>query len=362
MKCFLLFLIFVLSFSACSSPTELSLGGKNKEKLLEYLRSVKGNYIISGQMDNSWDDDIDPVQRVFNDTGKYPAIKGFDFMHIRHPSWGGGGSKQTEAAIEWWNNGPIEGINGIVTFCWHWKIPATGTERDYPDWDDFRPGFVIPFKDGQLDKTDPRWELIKEDLELVADELTKLRDAGVPVLWRPLHEASNFAGRPGWFWWGLSRTLYIALWNYMYEYFTYERNLDNLIWVWNGQNAFWVPDPSTFDIAGYDAYDENRDRHGTEPDYNNTFHELFTHVSSWASGKLIALTENGAIPDPDALIANGTHWLYFMTWDDHSYDEGITDRNNHWTGEWHNTNAHKLKVYHHPYVITLDRLPVLSVK
>lgn len=359
---FLLAAFLIFSFSACSGSkkTELSPGGKNKENLLKYLRSIEGKHILTGQMDCSWNDDIDMMERVFNDTGKYPAIKGFDYLQYHFPTWSGGGSKQTEEAIEWWNNGPIPGKNGIVTFCWHWRMPEKGAIRNDAVLDDYRPGFIIPFKDGELDKTDPKWELIQEDLDLIAEELTKLRDAGVPVLWRPLHEASNPAGRPGWFWWGASRSTYLALWQYMHDYFTNEKNLDNLIWVWNGQNAFWVPDPSTYDIAGIDAYDDNRDK-GREPNYQNTWHEHFSNLSVYSKGKLLALTENGAIPDPDALIANKTNWVYFMTWDDHSWDEGEYEKSNHWSGEWHNTNAHKVKVYHHQYAITLDELPVLAV-
>jgi len=341
--------------SGGSASSDESSARENKERLLNYLHGMYGKGILAGQMDNSWNDQIDMIGRVFKDTGRYPAIKGFDFLNVRNPGFGGGGSKQTMEAIEWWRNSPVRGKNGIVTFCWHWRMPISGNER--VDRDSFRPGFTIPFKDGQLDRADPKFALIMEDLDIVAAELAKLRDAGVPVLWRPLHEASNSAGRPGWFWWGANRLSYIALWEFMYDYYTNEKGLDNLIWVWNGQNGNWYPNPDTVDIAGYDAYDSNRDRPGYMPNYSNTFHRIFEMVKSWATDKPIALTENGAIPDPDALIENGTLWLWFMTWDDHGIMPGITDKSNHWTGEFHNTNAHKRHVYRHRYVITLDELP-----
>jgi mannan endo-1,4-beta-mannosidase len=215
-------------------------------------------------------------------------------------------------------------------------------------------------KDGRLDRGDPKFALIQEDIDLVAMELGKLRDAGVPVLWRPLHEASNLANWPGWVWGGANRDSYKALWAYMYDYFTNEKGLDNLIWVWNGQNGNWYPDPDTVDIAGYDCYDNNRDIFGYKPNYANSWHTYYSMIKTWAPGKPAALTENGAIPDPNALISMGTAWLWFMTWDDHGAMSGMTDKANHWTGEWHNTNAHKKRVYRHPYVITLDKLPPLS--
>jgi mannan endo-1,4-beta-mannosidase len=334
---------------------------QNKERLLQYLNDEYGNHIISGQMDTAWDTDgsIDTVARVYADTNKYPAIKGFDFINVRHPTWYSNGYTQTQEAIDWWKNGPITGTNGIVAFCWHWKMPATGTVRnDSTDTTDM--GFTIPYKNGQLDQTDPKWALIKEDLDLVVAELKILQAEGIPVLWRPLHEASNADGWNGWFWWGAERASYKALWAYIYDYFTAIKGLDNLIWVWNGQNGAWYPDPNTVDIAGYDAYDDRRDDSSAQAQNYSAWKDLYTQTASWAPGKIVALSENGAIPDPDALESESAEWAYFMTWDDHGPTAGVTDKDNYWTGEWHNTNAHKTKVYNHDYVITLDELPVLS--
>jgi mannan endo-1,4-beta-mannosidase len=362
------FLILALIITACAAsggrspdtrgPVTEYTAKESRDRLLEYMREIQGKYILSGQMDTAWSDSIDPVERIFADTGRYPAIKGFDFLNIRYPDYGGGGSKQTEAAIRWWRNSPVKGKNGIVTFCWHWRMPLSGTARGGRD--NYRPGFIIPFRDGRLDFEDPKFTLIQEDLALVAEEFEKLRRAGVPVLWRPFHEAGNLYSQPGWFWWGTNRDSYKALWAYMYDYFTNVKKLDNLIWVWNGQNGNWYPDPDTVDIAGYDCYDNNREMFGYKPNYVNTWHTYYLLLKTWAPDKLYALTENGAIPDPDALITSGTNWLWFMTWDDHSAMPGMTSKSNHWTGEWHNTNAHKKHVYRHPYVLTLDELPPLA--
>jgi mannan endo-1,4-beta-mannosidase len=344
---------------AQDNPYKGGLAKQNKERLLRYLNDEYGQHIISGQMDTAWSDGIDTVSRVFKDTGKYPALKGFDFINVSHPDWGGGGSKQTNEAIAWWQKGPVSGKNGIVAFCWHWKMPKVGAVHDDSD-DTTNPGFVIPYKDGELDKTSSKFRLIKSDMDMVAAELKILQKAGIPVLWRPLHEASNEGNWPAWFWWGHDKESYKALWAYMYEYFTNEKGLDNLIWVWNGQNGDWYPDdPATVDIAGYDAYDGNRNDAGYAPEYKSWI-DLYTKTASWAAGKPVALSENGAMPDPDALQADGAKWLYFMTWDDHGQTAGVSDKNNYWTGEWHNSNTQKKKVYSSDYVITLDELPALS--
>src|SRR5690606_5929825 len=95
---------------------------------------------------------------------------------------------QTEEAIEHWERG------GLVTFCWHWRDPTNDTDAFYTADTDF----AIPVTaGGELDTTSPVFPDMMEDIDLIAGELQTLENAGVPVLWRPLHEASG-----GWFWWG----------------------------------------------------------------------------------------------------------------------------------------------------------------
>jgi mannan endo-1,4-beta-mannosidase len=72
----------------------------------------------------------------------------------------------------------------------------------------------------------------------------------------------------------------------------------------------------------------------------------------------VALTENGELPDPDNLSRDGAAWSFFRTWNDSNNPGYHSD--NFWLGEFHNTAAHKTKVYHHDYVITLDELPDLT--
>ena len=102
---------------------ELSMAGKNKVRLLNYLKSeVWEKKTLSGQMDLTWDDSIDMLKKVYSSTGKYPAISGYDFMNIGLSGWSG--ENQTEEAISWWNNAKNTGKHGIVTFCWHWREPG----------------------------------------------------------------------------------------------------------------------------------------------------------------------------------------------------------------------------------------------
>jgi hypothetical protein len=47
------------------------------------------------------------------------------------------------------------------------------------------------------DTGNANYTLLIKDIDDIAVQLGLLRDAGVPVIWRPLHEAEG-----GWFWWG----------------------------------------------------------------------------------------------------------------------------------------------------------------
>ncbi|MDR0375780.1 MAG: glycoside hydrolase family 26 protein [Treponema sp.] len=323
----------------------------NKRRLLRYLKDNYGKRVISGQMDTSWttNTSMDMIARVFADTGKYPAIKGFDFIQLSLPHDKGG--EQTNEAIEWWNgenNGEtlVEGAHGIVTFCWHWKIGPD--QQFYTEDTDFR----IPYRDGSLDTSSPDFTLIKNDLETVAERLQELADLDIPVLWRPLHEASG-----GWFWWGASGPgAYKALWAYIYDYLVNTKRLHNLIWVWNGQNAAWFPDAATVDIAGTDVYPNPPQNFSSQ---STRFGETLMMVPD--RNRIVALTENGAIPDPDACMRDNAMWSWFMTWNDgYGSTPNQTREDNFWTGDWHNTLSHKQKVYNHDLVITLDELPDLS--
>jgi len=323
----------------------------NKTRLFNYLADEYGKKIISGQM-VSYERNIDMITRVYTDTGKYPALKGFDFIFLPY-DWNNYGKDPIDEAIEWWegknkNVKLLSGkpdIHGIVTFCWHWRV---GSEVEfYTDKTTFR----IPWKNGKLDTDSAAFQTLKSDMDKVAALLQLLKDKSIPVLWRPLHEASG-----GWFWWGASGAEpYKALYEYMYDYFTNTKKLNNLIWVWNGQSQNWFPNPATVDIVGYDVY------HNDNPkDYSSqvsTFYETLKMVP--AKNRIVALSENGAIPDPDECIKDKAMWSWFMTWNDNK-DQGITDIDNFWSGEFHNTKSHKTKVYNHSAVITLDKLPDLT--
>ncbi len=344
-----------------SAPVDANANAKT-QSIYTYLKSIWGQKTLSGQQDLTWKDSIDMAERVHTDTGRYPAIMGYDFMNYGMTESWVEGLNQTDEAIEYAKKG------GLVTFAWHWRDPALLNTTNVNSANFYvreadaskNTNFQIPVKDGELDVGSAAYVQINAGIDLIAVELKRLSDANVSVLWRPLHEASGSNG-DGWFWWGRSRTdgapqsfAQILLWRHMYDRLTNHHGLHNLLWVWNGQGAAWYPGDEYVDIVSYDIYDS------TDNKAYKSQVATYTKARKYPfENKMVALSENSYIPDPDKILVDSAWWLWFMVWNDGhiSEGEGVTHEDNFWTGEYYNTSAQKTKVYNHSNIITLDQLP-----
>lgn len=333
------------------------------QALYAWLYGIWGKQVIAGQQDLTWDDSVDMAARVHADTGKYPALMGYDFMNTGQTGQAGKpaqGLHQVEEAIAFARRG------GLVTFCWHWRDPALlGTpDANRANFYAREPdagkntAFTIPVADGRLDTASPAYRQLDAGIDLIAGELKRLQEAGVTVLWRPLHEASGSKG-DGWFWWGRTRSdgvpqsrAYVLLWRHMYERLVKVHGLHNLVWVWNGQDEAWYPGDNVVDIVGWDIYDDGDGK--TYKSQVDTYRRLRAIPGR---PKPVALSETSYIPDPDKMLADGAPWLWFTVWNDARAGAGVSAKDNFWSGDYYNTAKHKNKVYHHPNVITLDKLP-----
>ncbi|MBR3098387.1 MAG: beta-mannosidase [Clostridia bacterium] len=266
--------------------------------LFRWLCECYGKKIITGQFCDGGMYGLEN-QAVWRATGgSYPAILGLDMIDYT-PSRveRGGAGKAVDHALEYWDKG------GIVDFCWHWNAPSP-----YLQADRWYSGFYTEYTTFNLKKVmdgedEAGYALLIRDIDAVAEQLAILRDAGVPVLWRPLHEASG-----GWFWWGASGPEpYLRLWNLLYDRLTNVHGLNNLIWIWNGQDKAWYPGDATVDIIGEDIYPGERVYSSQSP--------VFMDCLDYTEGrKMIILSENGCVPDPDLVFRDGTVWGSYCTW------------------------------------------------
>lgn len=316
---------------------------ENTKRLYKFLCDIYGKYSLAGQYADEGRASSE-YEKITAKTGKTFAVLGLDMGNYSLGSKAHEAeSKTVEYAYDWYKN-----AGGIVQLCWHWTTP-----EDYAVNAGDQPWYSSFYKEGSkldLDKImngedDAAYQLLMDDIDNMANELARLRDAGVPVLWRPLHEASG-----GWFWWGnCEPESYKKLWNVMYDKMTNEHNLTNLIWVWNGQDPAWYPGDETVDINGWDIYAGNH----VDSSQSGRFDDMATNYGT--KTKLIALTENGCVMDPDKVFNDNARWLFWGTWSDpFTMKLGVVINDEYTTVEL------LAKAYNHERVLTLDELPDLQ--
>lgn len=316
---------------------------ENTKRLYKFLCDIYGKYSLAGQYADEGRASSE-YEKITAKTGKTFAVLGLDMGNYSLGSKAHGAeSKTVEYAYDWYKN-----AGGIVQLCWHWTTP-----EDYAVNAGDQPWYSSFYKEGSkldLDKImngedDAAYQLLMDDIDNMANELARLRDAEVPVLWRPLHEAAG-----GWFWWGnCEPESYKKLWNVMYDKMTNEHNLTNLIWVWNGQDPAWYPGDETVDINGWDIYAGNH----VDSSQSGRFDDMATNYGT--KTKLIALTENGCVMDPDKVFNDNARWLFWGTWSDpFTMKLGVVINDEYTTVEL------LTKAYNHERVLTLDELPDLQ--
>lgn len=269
--------------------------------LLQYLYSISGHYTLTGQHNYpntiaNWTD------RAYDLAGKYPAVYGQDF------GFQGGADKDSTLArpalvteaMRQYRNG------AIVTFTWHAVRP---TEDEPVTFRDSVQGHLSDFEFREL--LTPGTDLYKRwcaQVDVIAGYLKQLRDARVPVLWRPYHEVNG-----NWFWWGgrKGKDGSAALYRQLFDRFVNYHKLDNLVWVWNGNSpgsggsgpgpyADYFPGLEYADVLSVDIYGEFKQGY---------YDDLLT----LASGKPIALGEVGGLPSP-AVLKEQPKYAWFMVW------------------------------------------------
>jgi beta-mannanase len=300
------------------------------------------------------------MKYIYNLTGKYPAIRAFDFgSYCPCYAWDDG---VTDRMIDWANN-----KGGIVSASWHINVPTDTADYTLGESLDFskttyseKTNFVTAnvMVEGTLE-----YDYFKLCMENLANELLKLQDAGVPVLFRPFHEAEGNGGLDGsgaWFWWSKEGAeVYKELWQYLYTTLTEEYGLHNLIWeenlyAWSDDSAAWYVGDDYVDIVGFDKYDTLYNRHdgktsGPNEDCNSkVFWSLVKYVNN---KKMVAMPENSTIPSVENMTIEKANWLYFCTW----YDD--EQSSNFISGSEYNDPETVKETYQSDYCITLDELP-----
>ena len=140
-----------------------------------------------------------------------------------------------------------------------------------------------------------------EELAIDAAFIRKLKDNGISVIFRSMHESNQ-----GYFWWcvnpeqGITAAMYSNLYRYVHDYFTVTCGLDNIIWQFNvdraGYNAETVaamyPGDNYVDTVSLDWY-LSAGSTATE------LYNAYTSLMSISGNKPFAIAEFGGYGDYD---------------------------------------------------------------
>jgi mannan endo-1,4-beta-mannosidase len=301
---------------------------KTKFKTLNYLYSISGKKTLAGIHNREpnatpavWTNKVESV------TGHFPALWSGDFLFQMDNI----NNRQImiDEAVRQWNKG------AVVNIMWHACNPAM---KEPCGWD----------KQGVLSKlTDDQWKEITTDgtelnkiwkgrVDEVCVYLQQLKEKGVEVLWRPMHEMNQ-----GVFWWGgrPGPEGTVKLYQMLHDYMVKEKKLTNLIWVWDIQDfknlaadaKAYKPAPGYWDMAALDVYDGSG--------YTDEKYKIMVEASE---GKPIAVGECEKFPGADVLLAQ-PKWTFFMGWSELEFSKNTLDQ---------------IKAIHTaPNVITLDKMP-----
>ena len=339
------------------------------KSLMKYLKSIYGKHTLAGQQEiyggghsgnYEWENEF--LEKL---TGKVPAIRGLDFMNY-NPLYGWDDGS-TERAIAW-----VKERNGILTASWHINVPI--------DFDNYELGDELDWKKctyqnyqasgstfntaNVLDEDSKERAYFEEAMKMLAEQLQKLQDENIPIIFRPLHEAQGNEGNYGdgtsWFWWGdRGAEVYKELWKLLYTTLTEKYELHNIIWEFNSydysNSHTWYPGDEYVDIVAYDKYNVEYNR----GDGNSSGPNLlaisgkFDYLFNLTKGKkMVAMAENDTVPAMDNMLIEDANWLYFCPWYDGGEDGGTA-----FLGEAYQDHEELKKMYQSEYCITLDELP-----
>ena len=218
---------------------EGSIGKKEtytKEQLMTVIEQVYNdpNKIIIGEEVQGKQATVigDCITKFKDATGEMPGIMGIDLACY--------GIDLMNAEDKLVNSYICDIVNyvaggGMLTISAHWDNPSDPSKRVRGNFgtantlEDYEKNFTDLITEGTEYN-----EFFKKELDVNARFLKALEENGVPVIWRPLHEANG-----NWFWFcttqqkiTLDSKYLVDVWHYIYDYFTNKWGLTNLLWCY----------------------------------------------------------------------------------------------------------------------------------
>lgn len=299
----------------------------SREALLSFIKNRKGMLTAQHNFISTGDKYTNRVKEI---TGKTPLVWGSDFsfwldaedigktwhcgpMNVTDP---GDNPGLFETEPETMRERLMEriianhGKGHIITLMWHAGMPHLGDRCPYDGIWTMENG---PDRRYWKELVTPGTELHGKYLahiDLIAAYLKRLKDRGIPLIWRPYHEMNGV-----WFWWCNQREEggFPALWRIMYERYTDYHGLDNLVWCWNTNAPRDIPGDEAYDYADFFPGHDVVDMLAADVyrrDYKLSHHD---DLLALAQGKPIILGEVGELPSL-AVLDEQPRWAWLMPW------------------------------------------------
>lgn len=259
--------------------------------------------------------------------GDYPGIYGWDIAGIEHNDDKDINGIPFKSIRKYIREGYERG--GVITLSWHAASPLDAPKHA---WDTTYGTVRSILPGGQNHKKYKEW------LDAVAVFIQSLKNKNgeaIPVLFRPFHELTGH-----WFWWcnnTCSPEEFITLWRFTVDYLNNQKNVNNILWVFNTSSnittkEFFLeryPGDDVVDMVSLDGYQSDEYQPEKEFIKNMTVALGIMQEVANEKNKLSALAETGyeAIPDADwwtNVLMNviGNNQLSFvLVWRNHGYQQ-----------------------------------------
>lgn len=157
----------------------------NAKKVYSFLYNNFGKKTISGMMTGDMSSangnvtQHDDIKAVYEASGKYPALVGFDFMNTT-------GAYENADWTKSYTNNVIELAKdtykrgGVPTFTWHWRDPSRSTGEFYSDQCNMKITNALK-NDGTWNTSSSLYQYIIKDIDAIADHLWNYRMLVSPV-------------------------------------------------------------------------------------------------------------------------------------------------------------------------------------
>ncbi len=191
---------------------------------------------------------------------------------------------------------------GFITLSAHWLTPTTKiADATLQGANNSRTMLTVEQYNNVMTAGTTENTNFLEELAIDAAFIRKLKDNGISVIFRSMHESNQ-----GYFWWcvnpeqGITAAMYSNLYRYVHDYFTVTCGLDNIIWQFNADRAGYNAETVAAMYPGDNYVDTvSLDWYLSAGSTATELYNAYTSLMSISGNKPFAIAEFGGYGDYD---------------------------------------------------------------